>query len=88
VNSADLGKRSREDEAASFFNWFSPDDQDLDLGETIKEDLWPNPAKYYHGEVEEDEEEAEEDDEESPEGEEAEEEGEGEEEGDEEEEDD
>jgi len=63
---AELGKRQHDgDLLTSFFNWFSPEDQDLDLGETIKEDLWPNPAKYYHGEAEEGEEEAEEEGEEA-----------------------
>jgi len=48
-------KRAREDESESFFTWFSPNDQDLELAEIIKEDLWPNPAKYYLGIAEEDE---------------------------------
>jgi len=53
----ETGKRSREmSETESFFNWFNPEDQDLELGEIIKEDLWPNPAKYYHGGDEVDEE--------------------------------
>lgn len=43
------GKRVREDESESFFTWFNPEDQDLELAEIIKEDLWPNPAKYYLG---------------------------------------
>jgi len=47
------GKRSRDDESESFFTWFSPEDQDLELAEIIKEDLWPNPAKYYLGLAEE-----------------------------------
>jgi len=47
------GKRQREDESESFFNWFSPEDQDLELADIIKEDLWPNPAKYYLGIAEE-----------------------------------
>ena len=42
-------KRSREEESESFFTWFNPDDQDLELAEIIKEELWPNPAKYYLG---------------------------------------
>jgi len=49
--STELGKRQHDNDLmTSFFNWFNPEDQDLDLGETIKEELWPNPAKYYHGE--------------------------------------
>jgi len=47
-------KRSREEESESFFTWFNPEDQDLELAEIIKEDLWPNPAKYYLGLVEDD----------------------------------
>lgn len=50
-------KRSREDDSESFFTWFNPDDQDLELAEIIKEELWPNPAKYYLGEVEDEAEE-------------------------------
>jgi len=53
----DGNKRGAEDtDTESFFNWFNEDDQDLELGEIIKEDLWPNPGKYYHGLTEEDEE--------------------------------
>jgi len=45
------GKRKKEEfEEPSFFeNWFSPEDQDDDLGDIIKEDLWQNPVKYFHG---------------------------------------
>jgi len=42
-------KRGKDEESESFFNWFNPDDQDLELGEIIKEDLWPDPSKFYHG---------------------------------------
>lgn len=66
------GKRTREDESESFFTWFSPEDQDLELAEIIKEDLWPNPAKYYLGLAEEEGDEAEEEGLEEGEGEEAE----------------
>jgi len=31
----------------SFFNWFNEDDQDIELGEIIKDELWTNPLKYY-----------------------------------------
>ncbi|MCL7034049.1 hypothetical protein MKW94_009731, partial [Papaver nudicaule] len=52
-------KRSHEEE--SFFTWFS-DDQDKNLlealhdevAEVIKEDLWPNPLKYFNNEADED----------------------------------
>jgi len=62
-------KRTKDDEAESFFTWFNPEDQDLELAEIIKEDLWPNPAKYYLGLVDEEGEAEEEDDEEDEEGE-------------------
>jgi len=48
-------KRTQESESESFFNWFSEEDQDLELGELIKEELWPNPGKFYHGLDEEEE---------------------------------
>jgi len=70
------GKRTRDDESDSFFTWFNPEDQDLELAEIIKEELWPNPTKYYLGLVDDDQEAEEEGDE--GEGDEAEEEGEGE----------
>jgi len=57
-NKGEGGKRTA-DESESFFNWFNDEDQDLELGEIIKEDLWPNPGKYYHG-LADDEEEGEE----------------------------
>jgi template-activating factor I len=47
------GKRQREDESESFFTWFSPEDQDLELAEIIKEELWPNPGKFFLGLAEE-----------------------------------
>mmetsp|Transcript_15144 Transcript_15144/g.25936 ORF Transcript_15144/g.25936 Transcript_15144/m.25936 type:complete len:235 (+) Transcript_15144:38-742(+) len=40
------GKRGRE-EKESFFKWFDAEDQEVELGDIIKEDLWPNPVKYY-----------------------------------------
>lgn len=67
-------KRAREEESESFFTWFNPEDQDLELAEIIKEDIWTNPAKYYLGLVDESElgeaeEEGDEDDEEGEKGE-------------------
>jgi len=53
---AEGGKRTADENASeSFFNWFNDEDQDLELGEIIKEDLWPNPGKYYHGLTDEEE---------------------------------
>jgi len=73
------GKRSRDEESESFFTWFNPDDQDLELAEIIKEELWPNPAKYYLGLVEDEaEEEGDDDDDGEDDGEDGEGEGEGE----------
>jgi len=57
---ASRGKRHREDESESFFTWFSPEDQDLELADIIKEELWPNPGKFFLGFAEEELEEAEE----------------------------
>lgn len=55
----------------SFFSWFSETQQkDLSEGfhdevaEIIKEDLWPNPLKYFNNEVDDDDFDGEEDDEE------------------------
>ncbi|XP_078444796.1 NAP1-related protein 2-like [Wolffia australiana] len=54
------GKRSFHDE--SFFTWFSetqnknlPDGFQDEVAEIIKEDLWPNPLKYFNNEVDDDE---------------------------------
>ncbi|XP_065034223.1 NAP1-related protein 2-like [Musa acuminata AAA Group] len=55
----------------SFFSWFN-DNQEKDLSEgvmdevaeIIKEDLWPNPLKYFNNEADEDDFDGEEDDEE------------------------
>lgn len=57
------GKRTLDDESESFFTWFNPEDQDLELAEIIKEELWPNPTKYYLGLVDDDQEAEEEGDE-------------------------
>lgn len=42
-------KRGLNDDQESFFAWFS-DHSDSgvdDLGEVIKDDIWPNPLQYY-----------------------------------------
>jgi template-activating factor I len=44
-HSSTSGKRKRDD-TESFFSWFSPEDQDITLGELIKEELWPQPLKW------------------------------------------
>ena len=43
------GKKRSLDEQESFFCWFS-DHGDAgadELGEVIKDDIWPNPLQYY-----------------------------------------
>ncbi|KAJ4962036.1 hypothetical protein NE237_021946 [Protea cynaroides] len=62
------GKRPLSEE--SFFNWFSETQQkDIleihdEVAEIIKEDLWPNPLKYFNNEADEEDLEGDEDDEE------------------------
>lgn len=61
------GKKRQHEEPESFFTWFT-DHSDAgadELGEVVKDDIWPNPLQYYlvpdmddeEGEGEEDEEE-------------------------------
>ncbi|KAL0163075.1 hypothetical protein M9458_042471, partial [Cirrhinus mrigala] len=65
------GKKRQHEEPESFFTWFT-DHSDAgadELGEVIKDDIWPNPLQYYlvpdmdeeegEGEEEDDEEEEE-----------------------------
>ena len=58
ITSQDLTKRYQESaagskrahqEAQSFFSWFSEesDGSTDELGETIKDEIWPNPLQYY-----------------------------------------
>jgi template-activating factor I len=80
------GKKRSHDEQESFFSWFlDHGDAGADeLGEVIKDDIWPNPLQYYlaseidedGGDEDDDDGEGEDDDEEGEEGEEDEEEGE------------
>jgi len=80
TNSETAG-RKRPNDRVSFFSWFSESvDAGADeLGEVIKDDIWPNPLQYYlapevgdseedDGEEEEDEDEEEEGDEEEGDG--------------------
>ena len=60
VQSNGKGKRKHE-EPESFFSWFNdPGDAGADeLGEVIKDDIWPNPLQYYlvpEGDLEDDDE--------------------------------
>lgn len=43
------GKKRQHEEPESFFTWFT-DHSDAgadELGEVIKDDIWPNPLQYY-----------------------------------------
>lgn len=59
----DGGRKRQHSEGemdGSFFSWFSENEGSLDaeLGEIIKDDLWPNPLQYYlNQDMEEDEDE-------------------------------
>jgi len=68
-NNAKTGQKRGHDEQESFFSWFS-DHGDAgadELGEVIKDDIWPNPLQYFLASEAEDEEDL--DDEEDLEGE-------------------
>ncbi len=43
------GKKRQHEEPESFFTWFSDhaDSGADELGEVIKDDIWPNPLQYY-----------------------------------------
>lgn len=43
------GKKRAHDEQESFFNWFceAGDATTDELGEVIKDEIWPNPLQYY-----------------------------------------
>ncbi|KAL1918694.1 uncharacterized protein VTP21DRAFT_2716 [Calcarisporiella thermophila] len=47
------GKDVTKKETGSFFQWFS-EDEDSDLGELIRDDIFPNAFRYYQGIDEED----------------------------------
>eukprot|EP00996_Jenningsia_fusiforme_P002591 NODE_3417_length_981_cov_22.508584_g3139_i0.p1 GENE.NODE_3417_length_981_cov_22.508584_g3139_i0~~NODE_3417_length_981_cov_22.508584_g3139_i0.p1 ORF type:complete len:229 (+),score=75.15 NODE_3417_length_981_cov_22.508584_g3139_i0:102-788(+) len=56
-------KRAREDE--TFFTIFERDDADaIDIGSIIKDDVWPDPVKYFLGDVEDEDDIGEDDDDE------------------------
>jgi len=58
-NNAKTGQKRGHDEQETFFSWFS-DHNDAgadELGEVIKDDIWPNPLQYFlASEAEEDDE--------------------------------
>lgn len=44
-----VGRKRQHEEPESFFTWFT-DHADAgadELGEVIKDDIWPNPLQYY-----------------------------------------
>jgi len=56
------------EEGASFFGaWFSPENTDTEVAEILKDDIWANPSRYYHGVLEAEEEPEEGDEGEDPE---------------------
>jgi len=75
------GKKRKNELQSSFFYWFTkPTDEGYDeIGDAIKDEIWPNPLQFYLGEDEgdEDDDEGGEDDEADEEGDEEEEDGEG-----------
>lgn len=75
------GKKRKNEDQASFFAWFvKPTDEGFDeIGDAIKDEIWPNPLQFYLGEDEADDEDEEggDDEEAEEEGEEEDEDGEG-----------
>jgi len=45
-----------------FWSWFHPDDEDLELAQIIKEEIWPDPYKVLVGDPNEDDDDDEGDD--------------------------
>ena len=41
------GRKRGHEEPQSFFSWFTDQDSGDDLGETIKDEIWPNPLQYF-----------------------------------------
>jgi len=50
------GKRKNEETQPTFFTWFSdnPDAGMDEIGEAIKDEIWPNPLQFYLGNMDED----------------------------------
>eukprot|EP01112_Ceratiomyxa_fruticulosa_P020819 TRINITY_DN719_c0_g1_i4.p1 TRINITY_DN719_c0_g1~~TRINITY_DN719_c0_g1_i4.p1 ORF type:complete len:318 (-),score=110.16 TRINITY_DN719_c0_g1_i4:168-992(-) len=42
-------KRAHDEADSTFFLWFNPEDQDIEVAEIIKEELWPDPMKWFFG---------------------------------------
>jgi len=51
------GKRKNEEAQASFFTWFSetPEAGMDEIGEAIKDEIWPNPLQFYLGNMDDEE---------------------------------
>jgi template-activating factor I len=47
VENGAAAKKNPSLESDSFFQWFSDNNGQDELGEIIKDDLWPNPLQYY-----------------------------------------
>lgn len=41
------GRKRGHEEPQSFFSWFTDQDSGDELGETIKDEIWPNPLQYF-----------------------------------------
>jgi len=55
----DITKKTGEDDRSFFSIWLQPDDEvSEELADILREEIWPNPAKYYHGMVTEEDDEA------------------------------
>jgi len=55
----DITKKTGEDDRSFFSIWLQPDDEvSEELADILREEIWPNPAKYYHGLVTEEDDEA------------------------------
>lgn len=71
VGNPEMKGNKRPPSEESFFSWFSEtqlkdiaDGLSDEVGEIIKEDLWPNPLKYFNNEADEEDSDGDEDDEE------------------------
>ena len=49
LNGKTMGKKRPHEEQESFFGWFTDHGEAGadELGEVIKDDIWPNPLQYY-----------------------------------------
>jgi len=64
---ADEDEEAEDEDDKSFFSYFTsenPPEDDLEIGNMFKEELWPDPVKYFTGTVDDEERESEEEEEE------------------------